>query len=534
VLLWCWPDNRINRIMIGTFNKILKKILGDKSQNDIVEVKPIVSKINEIGETLRSISHDELRGKTDELKKRIKDAIRHLEEEIENLKVQAEALPGAELERKEAIFNQVDKLEKEINQEIEKVLELILPEAFAICKETARRLKETPIITMRATDADRALAAAGKDYVKVEGDSTSWSNSWSAAGNQIVWDMVHYDVQLIGGIALHRGKVAEMATGEGKTLVATLPVFLNGLAGRGVHLVTVNDYLAKRDSQWMGPLYEFHGLTVDCIDRHQPNSPARRSAYKADITFGTNNEFGFDYLRDNMATEAGQLVQRRHHFAIVDEVDSVLIDEARTPLIIAGPTSKGEDQEFDALKPKVMQLFSAQKAVINDFLSLAKKRLTSSDRSSSKEEMQEGGLALYRAYRGWPKNKALIKFLSEEGMKAILLKTEGSYLQDNQRDMPKVDAELFFVIDEKHNQVELTEKGIALMSKNMEDERFFILPDLGTELAEIENNGLSNEEKLKLKDSLMQDYSIKSDRIHSINQLLKAYSVFEKDVDYCG
>ncbi len=516
--------------MIGTFNKILKKILGDKSQNDITQVKPIVDKINLLGQGLTGISHDELRGKTDALKKQIKDAIRHLEEEIENLKVQAEALPGSELERKETIFNQVDKLEKEINQEIEKVLELILPEAFAICKETARRLKENPIITMRTTDADRALAAAGRDYVKIEGDTTSWSNTWLAAGNQIVWDMVHYDVQLIGGIALHRGKVAEMGTGEGKTLVATLPVFLNGIAGRGVHLVTVNDYLAKRDSQWMGPLYEFHGLTVDCIDRHQPNSPSRRAAYKADITFGTNNEFGFDYLRDNMATEAGQLVQRRHHFAIVDEVDSVLIDEARTPLIIAGPTAKGEDQEFDTLKPKVQLLFSAQKAVINDFLSLAKKRLTSD--SPSKEEMQEGGLALYRAYRGWPKNKALIKFLSEEGIKAVLLKTEGSYLQDNQRDMPKVDAELYFVIDEKHNQVELTEKGIALMSTNMEDERFFILPDLGTELAEIEHKGISNEEKLKLKDSLMQDYSIKSDRIHSINQLLKAYSVFEKDVDY--
>ncbi|MBX7051529.1 MAG: preprotein translocase subunit SecA [Flavobacteriales bacterium] len=344
--------------------------------------------------------------------------------------------------------------------------------------------------------------------------------------------MVHYDVQLIGGIALHRGKVAEMATGEGKTLVATLPVFLNALAGKGVHVVTVNDYLARRDSEWMGPLYEFHGLTVDCIDRHQPNGSSRRNAYRADITFGTNNEFGFDYLRDNMAVEASQLVQRKHHFAIVDEVDSVLIDEARTPLIISGPTPKGDDQEFDALKPKVQLLIQAQRTAANEFLTLAKKKLSPEQGSPSKDDVTEGALALYRAYRGLPKNKALIKFLSEEGMKAQLLKTEGQYLQDNQRDMPKVDAELFFVIDEKNNQVELTEKGIHLISKDIGDEKFFVLPDIGSELAEIENSGKDDEAKLKMKDDLMRDYSVKGERIHTINQLLKAYAIFEKDIDY--
>ncbi len=519
--------------MIGTINKILKRFVGDKSQTDLKEVTPIVEKINQVGATLTSISNDELRGKADALKQKIRDRVKGMEEEIAHLKIQAEALPGTELEQKETIFNQVDKLSKEIDQEIEKVLEEILPEAFAIIKETARRLKENTELRLTATETDKQLSLnSAKDYIKIEGNTTIWKNSWNAAGNPITWDMVHYDVQLIGGIALHRGKVAEMATGEGKTLVATLPVFLNALAGRGVHLVTVNDYLAKRDSEWMGPLYEFHGLTVDCIDRHQPNSAARKNAYNADITFGTNNEFGFDYLRDNMAVEASNLVQRKHHYAIVDEVDSVLIDEARTPLIISGPTPKGDDQEFDALKPRVQLLISAQKAATTEFLTLAKKRLTPSSGSSTKEELQEGALALFRAYRGLPKNSALIKFLSEEGMKAQLLKTEGSYLQDNQRDMPKADAELFFVIDEKHNQVELTEKGIQLMSKNMEDEKFFVMPDLGSELAEIENSGVSADEKLRLKDELMRDYSIKSERIHTINQLLKAYSIFEKDVDY--
>ncbi len=519
--------------MIGTINKILKKILGDKSQEDLKDINPIVDQIKQIGQSIISISHDELRGRSEKLRELIKTRIAGEEEQIAQLKIQAEALPGTELEQKEAIYAQIDKLEKDVNRQIEEVLSEILPEAFAIVRETARRLKENTEIRMKATEFDRQLATVtAKDYVTIDGDVTIWKNNWMAAGNRTTWDMVHYDVQLIGGIALHRGKVAEMATGEGKTLVATLPVFLNALAGRGVHVVTVNDYLAKRDSEWMGPLYEFHGLSVDCIDRHQPNSQARRNAYRASITFGTNNEFGFDYLRDNMAVEAIQLVQRKHHFAIVDEVDSVLIDEARTPLIISGPTPKGDDQEFDALKPKVQLLMNAQKAASTDFLTFAKKKLNPESGSPSKEDTTEGSLALYRAYRGLPKNKALIKFLSEEGIKAHLLKTEGQYLQDNQRDMPKVDAELYFVIDEKHNQIELTEKGIQLISKNMDDERFFLLPDIGTEIAEIENSGKSDEDKLKAKDELMRDYSIKSERIHTINQLLKAYALFEKDVDY--
>jgi preprotein translocase subunit SecA len=519
--------------MLGAINKILKKFVGDKTQNDLKEINPIVAKVNEIGSTLVSVSNDELRTRSQALKNKIKAATQPLEEESENLKVQAEALPGTELEQKEAIYNRVDKLAKEINIAIENVLDEILPEAFAIMKETARRFKENAEVKVNASSFDKDLAASGKkEYVSIEGENAIWKNTWVAAGNPIKWDMVHYDVQLIGGIALHKGKVSEMATGEGKTLVATLPVFLNALAGKGVHLVTVNDYLAKRDSEWMGPIYEFHGLSVDCIDRHQPNSDARRKAYQADITFGTNNEFGFDYLRDNMATEAMQLVQRKHHFAIVDEVDSVLIDEARTPLIISGPTPKGDEQEFDALKPKVQLLINAQKAATSEFLITAKKKLQPESGTSSKEDAADGALSLYRAYRGLPKNKALIKFLSEEGMKAQLLKTEGTYLQDNQRDMHKVDAELYFVIDEKHNQVELTEKGIQLISKNMDDEKFFMLPDLGSELAEIENSGQTDEEKLKAKDTLMRDYGIKSDRIHTISQLLKAYSVFEKDVDY--
>ncbi len=519
--------------MIGAINKILKKFVGDKSKQDLKDINPIVGQVRQIGQTLTGISDDDLRNRVEKLKGLVKTRISEREEEIAQLKVQAEALQGTELEKKESVFAQIDKLEKEVDSQIEEVLEEILPETFAIVRETARRLKENPEIRVTASDFDRQLATIqSKDYVRIEGDTAIWKNNWIAAGNRTTWDMVHYDVQIIGGTALHRGKVAEMATGEGKTLVATLPVFLNALANRGVHLVTVNDYLAKRDSEWMGPLYEFHGLSVDCIDRHQPNSQGRRNASRASITFGTNNEFGFDYLRDNMAVEASQLVQRKHHYAIVDEVDSVLIDEARTPLIISGPTPKGDDQEFDALKPKVLLLMNAQKAASTDFITLSKKKLIADNKSPSKEDIIEGSLALYRAYRALPKNKALIKFLSEEGMKAHLLKTEGQYLQDNQRDMHKVDAELFFVIDEKHNQIELTDKGIQLISKNMEDEQFFSLPDLGSEIADIDTSGKSDEEKRAAKDDLMRDYSIKSERIHTINQLLKAYALFEKDVDY--
>lgn len=519
--------------MLGIVNKILKKFVGDKSAKDLSEVNPIVEKILAEYAKLASLSHDELRAKSDALKQKIRDEIKNKEQEISNLKAQAEGLPGTELEMKESIYNEVDKIEKQIDQEIERVLEEILPQAFAIVKETARRFSTNEELHVKALEIDKNLAVGpGSDYVTVEGERATWKNNWLAAGNRIKWDMVHYDVQLIGGIALHRGKVAEMGTGEGKTLVATLPVFLNALAGRGVHVVTVNDYLAKRDSEWMGPIYSFHGLTVDCIDKHQPNSDARRRAYNCDITFGTNNEFGFDYLRDNMAPEASHLVQRKHHFAIVDEVDSVLIDEARTPLIISGPTPKGDQQEFDNLKPKVQTLINAQKQIINELLITAKKKLQPESGSPSKEDLQEGGLALFRAYRGLPKNKALVKFLSEEGIKAQLLKTEGHYLENNQREMPKADAELFFVIDEKHNQIEMVEKGIALMSKNMEDERFFMLPEIGSELADIENSTKSDEEKLKAKDELMRDYGVKSERIHTINQLLKAYALFEKDIDY--
>jgi preprotein translocase subunit SecA len=515
--------------MIGALNKILKRFIGDKKEADLREVQPLVARINEIGQTLTGISHDEIRSRSANLKKIIADGLADLHAQIEKLTSEAESLPGTELERKESIYNEVDRLRGEVNQKLEGILEEILPEAFALIKESARRLKDNPEIRVTATDFDRNLAARGnKDYVRIEGDTAIWKNNWDAAGNRVTWDMVHYDVQLVGGIALHRGKVAEMATGEGKTLVATLPVFLNALAGKGVHLVTVNDYLARRDSEWMGPLYEFHGLSVDCIDRHQPNSDARRAAYRANITFGTNNEFGFDYLRDNMAVDATHLVQRAHHFAIVDEVDSVLIDEARTPLIISGPTPKGDQQEFDALKPKVQLLVNAQKAAITEFLTVAKKKLQPASGNPSKEDAQEGSVALFRSFRGLPKNKALIKFLSEEGMRATLLKTEAYYLADHQKEMPKADAELFFVIDEKHNQIELTEKGIALLSRNMEDEQFFVLPDIGVELAEIERSGKTAEEKAKMIEDLQRDYSVKSERIHTINQLLKAYALLRR------
>jgi preprotein translocase subunit SecA len=520
--------------MLGTLSKILKKFVGDKASDDLKIFQPIVEQVNAIGRELENISNDELRQRAERMKQLIQERIAPIEKEIDELKAQAEGLPGTELEMKETIFQQVDVLAKESDKKTEEVLDELMPEAFAVVKETARRLKENAELRVTASQLDRDFAASGtKAHVTIEGDHAIWSSSWLAAGNIMKWDMVHYDVQLIGGAALHKGKVSEMATGEGKTLVATLAVFLNALAGRGVHLVTVNDYLAKRDSEWMGPLYEFHGLTVDCIDKHQPNSDARRKAYRSSITFGTNNEFGFDYLRDNMAVDATHLVQRKHHFAIVDEVDSVLIDEARTPLIISGPTPKGDQQEFDNLKPKVQLLINAQKAVVNDFITEAKKKLTPDENhQTTKDETLEGSTALFRAYRGMPKTKALIKLLSEGGIKAQLLKTEGHYLQDNQREMPKADEPLFFVIEEKHNQVHLTEKGIQLISQNMEDEKFFVLPDLGSELADIENSGKSDEEKLSMKEDLMRDYTVKSERIHTINQLLKSYALFEKDIDY--
>jgi preprotein translocase subunit SecA len=519
--------------MLGALNTILKKIIGDKKEKDLEVIQPLLKATKSAYETISNATADDVRRMSLDMQVRIQQFVQHLENEVDALNSKAEALPLDALEEKEGIYSEVDKVRKTINEEIEKVLLEILPEAFAVIKRTAEIFKNNEEITVTANASDKEFAAqSAKDYVRIEGEKAIWKNNWSAAGNRFTWDMVHYDVQLIGGIALHQGKVAEMATGEGKTLVATLPVFLNALANKGVHVVTVNDYLARRDSEWMGPLYEFHGLSVDCVDKHQPNSDSRRNAYRSHITFGTNNEFGFDYLRDNMAVEASHLVQRKHHFAIIDEVDSVLIDEARTPLIISGPTSKGDQQEFDALKPKIQILMNAQKAAANDFLTEAKKKLQPESGTPNKEELQEGGLALLRAYRGLPRNKALIKFLSEDGIKAILLKTEGQYLQDNQREMPKADAELFFVIDEKNNQIELTDKGIHLMSKNMEDERFFVLPDIGTEIANIEKSSKSDTERVSALEELQRDYSVKSERIHTINQLLRAYALFERDKEY--
>jgi preprotein translocase subunit SecA len=519
--------------MLGALNTILKKIIGDKKEKDLETIQPLLKATKSACDAVSNATADDVRRMSLDMQLRIQQHVQHLENEVDALNAKADGLPLDALEEKEGIYGEIDKIRKNINEEIEKVLLELLPEAFAVIKRTAEIFKNNEEIVVSANASDKEFATqTSKDYVRIEGEKAIWKNNWSAAGNRFTWDMVHYDVQLIGGIALHQGKVAEMATGEGKTLVATLPVFLNALSNKGVHVVTVNDYLARRDSEWMGPLYEFHGLTVDCIDKHQPNSDARRNAYRSHITFGTNNEFGFDYLRDNMAVEASNLVQRKHHFAIIDEVDSVLIDEARTPLIISGPTSKGDQQEFDALKPKIQILMNAQKSAVTDFLTDAKKKLQPESGNPNKEELTEGGLALLRAYRGLPRNKALIKFLSEDGIKAVLLKTEGQHLQDNQREMPKADAELFFVIDEKNNQIELTDKGIQLMSKNMEDDRFFVLPDIGTEIATIEKNSKSDAERVSALEELQRDYSVKSERIHTINQLLRAYALFERDKEY--
>jgi preprotein translocase subunit SecA len=519
--------------MLGALNAILKKIVGDKKQKDLEIIQPILQLCISEYAKIQHASADEVRSISSDLQAKIKKHTADLELQASSLREQAEALPNEALDEKERLYSEEDKIKKAIDESLEEVLLEILPTAFAVVKRTAQLFATNQELRVLASELDKTLAVnSSKNYVRIEGETAIWKNTWSAAGTEFTWDMVHYDVQLIGGIALHQGKVAEMATGEGKTLVATLPVFLNALAKKGVHVVTVNDYLARRDSEWMGPIYEFHGLTVDCIDKHQPNSDARRNAYAADITFGTNNEFGFDYLRDNMAVEASHLVQRKHHYAIIDEVDSVLIDEARTPLIISGPTPKGDQQEFDALKPKVQLLVNAQKTAVNDFLTLAKKKLQPESATPSKEDIQEGGMALLRAHRGLPRTKALIKFLSEEGIKSQLLKTEGQYLQDNQREMPKVDAELFFVIDEKNNQIELTDKGIAIMAKNMDDERFFLLPDLATEMGKIDSADASDEEKAKMLENLQREYAVKSERIHTISQLLKAYALFEKDKEY--
>ena len=504
----------------------ISKLFGSKSERDIKSIQPIVERIKEEYAKLDGISNDELRAKTIGFKETIKQGLAGIDAELQEIKDRIEQNPGLDVGEKVELYRQVDKLEKDRNKELEVILMDILPEGFAVVKETARRLKENKVIEVTATQFDRDLAAR-KSNVIIKGDKALHHNTWVAAGNEVTWDMVHYDVQLIGGAVLHQGKIAEMATGEGKTLVATLPAYLNALAGQGVHIVTVNDYLARRDSEWMGPLYEFHGLSVDCIDRHEPNSEERRNAYLADITFGTNNEFGFDYLRDNMTRSPEELVQRKLHYAMVDEVDSVLIDDARTPLIISGPIPRGDEHEFYELKPRIERLVNAQKAYINTVLNEAKKAL-----SDNKTGVDEGGLALLRAHRGLPKSKALIKYLSEGANKQVLLKTENHYMQDQGKEMPKVDSELFFVIDEKNNQVELTEKGIELITASGEDPHFFVMPDVGTEIAEIEKSHASSEEKVAQKDTLMRDFSIKSERIHSVNQLLKAYTLFEKDTEY--
>jgi len=505
--------------------KLIAKLFGTKSDKDIKRMTPLVEQTKKEGETLVSISNDELRNKTIEVQHYINSKLKLIDEQIAELHQRIANHPELDLNEKEFIFSQIDKTELERNKELEKVLIEVLPLAFAIIRETARRFKENDYLEVTATDFDRQLAAKHNN-VKIVGDKAQWQKQWIAAGNLITWDMYHYDVQIIGGIALHEGKIAEMATGEGKTLVATFPAFLNALAKRGVHIVTVNDYLAKRDSEWMGPLFQFHGLQVDCIDKHEPNSTERRNAYKADIAYGTNNEFGFDYLRDNMARDPEELVQRGHHYAMVDEVDSVLIDEARTPLIISGPVPRGDEHEFYDLKPRINKVVEAQKKLVNQYLNDAKKLL-------SEGNEKEGGLPLFRAYRAMPKYKPLIKALSETGNKSVLQKTENYYLQDNKKEMPKADEPLYFVIDEKDNSVELTEKGIDLITGEGEDSKFFILPEIGIELNKIEkDSSLSDSEKLIKKEELIRDYNTKSQRIHSINQLLKAYTLFEKDTEY--
>jgi len=504
----------------------LAKLVGSKVEKDRKELQPYIGKVNIEFAKLRETSNDGLRQKTQELKAYIKEKLKDIDNQILELKKQVSDNPQMSVLDQEKIFNKIDELGKEHDKQLEIVLEEILPQAFAIVKETARRFKENPELEVTATDFDREISIR-KDNVEIRESKAFWKNAWIAASNRITWDMMHYDVQIIGGVVLHKGKVAEMATGEGKTLVASFPAFLNALAGKGVHIVTVNDYLARRDSEWMAPLFEFHGLRVDCIDKHQPNSQARRNAYLADITYGTNNEFGFDYLRDNMVNSPEQLVQRKLHYAMVDEVDSVLIDDARTPLIIAGPVSKtGQEEMFFALKPRIEKLVNAQKQVVNEFLTDARKKIQAGD-------SKEGGLALFRAHRGLPKSKPLIKLLSEIGMKTTLQKTEAIYLADNQKLMPEADSPLYFTIEEKNNQIELTQKGLDLITTTSEDTSFFVLPDIGSEIAKIESSSaLTLEDKAHQKEQLITDYSIKAERIHIVNQLLKAYCMFEKDVEY--
>ena len=506
-------------------NKILSKLFGNKSTRDMKEIQPYVETIKKTYETIDQLDNDALRAKTKELQHQVQHSADDLREEINQLKEKIETLP---IENREDVFNRIDKLEKEVLERFEEELNKIMPEAFSIMKSTARRFAENETVEVTATDFDRELAAT-HDFVDIEGDKAVYYHHWVAGGNDTEWNMVHYDVQLFGGVVLHKGKIAEMATGEGKTLVATLPVFLNALTGNGVHVVTVNDYLAKRDSEWMGPLYMFHGLSVDCIDKHQPNSEARRKAYQADITFGTNNEFGFDYLRDNMAISPKDLVQRPHNYAIVDEVDSVLIDDARTPLIISGPVPKGDDQMFEEYQPLIERLYEVQRKLATNYLADARQLISSED----KQKQQEGFLALFRSHKALPKNKALIKYLSEPGIKTGLLHTEEIYMENNNKRMPEATDPLYFVVDEKQKSVDLTDKGNEWIAKQVDNPTLFVLPDITTALAELENDkSLSDEERLNKKDELLQDYAVKSERVHTILQLLKAYTMFNRDDEY--
>lgn len=506
------------------FNDILAKLFGNKSQRDLKEINPYVDRIKAVYPEIEKLSNDELRNRTAQIRQQIQDYVATEKAKIAELKAGIESI---EIDQREEVWAEVDRLEKAITTKYEEVLDQVLPDVFSIMKDTARRFSQNEEIEVTATDFDKQLAET-HDFVVIEGDKAIYLNHWIAGGNEINWDMIHYDVQLFGGTVLHKGKIAEMATGEGKTLVGTLPVFLNALTGEGVHVVTVNDYLAKRDSEWMGPMYMFNGLSVDCIDRHQPNSEARRQAYRSDITFGTNNEFGFDYLRDNMAINPSDLVQRKHNFAIVDEVDSVLIDDARTPLIISGPIPKGDQQLYDEFRPRVEIIVKAQRDLCTKLLADAKSKMASSD----KKEQEEGALFLYRSYKGLPKNKPLIKYLSESGIKATMLRTEEHYMQEQNKRMPEVTDELYFTIDEKNNSIDLTDKGIDLLTGNSDDPLFFVLPDIGAEMSELENLTLTDAEKAQQKDELMQNYSIKSERVHTVNQLLKAYTLFEIDDEY--
>jgi preprotein translocase subunit SecA len=509
--------------------KFLGKLLGgNKSEKDVAQIKPIVEKINGFFQQYQNLTNDELRNKTNEFKQRIQDYLKDIDAEIAAKQAEADALPAADIHAKDEIYKEVDKLKKDRDKKIEEALSNIQAEAFAVVKETARRFTNNTEIVATATELDKNLSVK-KDYIRIEGDKAIFSNSWTAAGGKITWNMVHYDVQLIGGSVLHQGKIAEMSTGEGKTLVSTLPAYLNALAGEGVHVVTVNDYLAKRDSEWNGTIFEWLGLTVDCIDKHEPNTPARRNAYLADITYGTNNEFGFDYLRDNMVHSPEEMVQRKHHFAMVDEVDSVLIDDARTPLIISGPIGRQDNiEQFFELKPRIERLVEAQKKATNQFLIEAKKKI-----AEGNDDPKDGGLALFRAHRGLPKSTALIKYLSEPGIRVKLQKSENFYLADQQREMPKADEELYFYIDEKNNSVELTDKGIQLITRAGEDPNFFVIPDISVALAEIEKDAsLDADHKLHSKETIINDYAVKADRIHTVQQLLKAYTLFDKDVEY--